>query len=174
MGIRSAHCNGDVSSALQRAELRSVCGYLCTCIHIATYNSSPAPQFSLACIHSIFISPVSGSEPWFSQISKIYSFAQKHRFCKLYQTIFSSVTQLCPTLCDPTDCSTPGFPVHHQLPKLAQTVSIKSVMPSNHLILCRPLLLLPSIFPASASFPISQFFTSGGQSIGVSASASFQ
>ena len=33
----------------------------------------------------------------------------------------SSVTQLCPTLCDPMDCSTPGFPVHHQLPELAQT-----------------------------------------------------
>ena len=36
-------------------------------------------------------------------------------------TISSSVTQLCPTLCDPMGCSTPGFPVHHQLPKLAQT-----------------------------------------------------
>ena len=55
------------------------------------------------------------------------------------------------------------------LPKL---MSIKSVMSSNHLILCHPLLLPPSIFPASGSFPVSQFFTSGGQSIGVSASAS--
>ena len=46
------------------------------------------------------------------------------------------------------DCSTPGFPVHHQLSELAQTpISIESVMPSNHLILCHPLLLLPSIFP---------------------------
>ena len=51
-------------------------------------------------------------------------------------------------------------------------MSIESMMPSSHLILCRPLLLLPSIFPASGSFPISQLFTSGGQSIGVSASAS--
>ena len=51
-------------------------------------------------------------------------------------------------------------------------MSIESVMPSSHLILCRPLLLLPSIFPASGSFPMSQLFTSGGQSIGVSASAS--
>ena len=34
---------------------------------------------------------------------------------------FSSVAQLCPTPCDPMDCSTPGFPVHHQLPELAQT-----------------------------------------------------
>ena len=45
------------------------------------------------------------------------------------------------------------------------------VMPSNHLILCCPFLLPPSIFSTSGSFPISQFFTSGGQSIGVSASA---
>ena len=53
------------------------------------------------------------------------------------------------------------------LPKL---ISIESVMPSNHLILCRPLILLPSIFPGIRSFPMSQFFASGGQSIGVSAS----
>ena len=49
-------------------------------------------------------------------------------------------------LCDPMDGSTPGFPLHHQLPELAQLMSIESVMPSNHLILCRPLLLLPLIF----------------------------
>ena len=51
-------------------------------------------------------------------------------------------------------------------------MSIELMMPSNHLILCCPLLLLPSIFPASGSFQMSQFFTSGGQSIGVSASSS--
>ena len=51
-------------------------------------------------------------------------------------------------------------------------MSIELVMPSNHLVLCRPLLLLPSIFPASGPFPMSQFFASGGQSIGVSASTS--
>ena len=82
---------------------------------------------------------------------------------------FSSVTQFCPTLWDPMDCSTPGFPVHHQLPEHAQ---IQTVMPSNYLILCRPLPLLPSIFPASGSFLMSQFFASGGQSIGASASSS--
>ena len=54
--------------------------------------------------------------------------------------------------CDPMDCSTPGFPVHHQLPELAQTHVIKSVMPSNHLLLYRPLLLLPSIFPSIRVF----------------------
>ena len=55
------------------------------------------------------------------------------------------------------------------LPKLT---SIKSVMPSNHLILCHPLLLPPSIFPSIRSFQMSQLFSSGGQSIWVSASIS--
>ena len=54
---------------------------------------------------------------------------------------------MCPTLCDPMDCSTPGFPVHHQLPELAQT-HVHRIGDNNHLILCCPLLLLPSIFPS--------------------------
>ena len=49
---------------------------------------------------------------------------------------------------------------------LPKPMSIESEMPSNHLILCRPLLLLPSSFPASGSFPMSRLFASGGQSIG--------
>ena len=64
---------------------------------------------------------------------------------------FSSVTQLCPTLCDPIDFSRPGFPVHHYC-SLLRPMSIESVMPSNHLILCRPLLLLPSVFPSIKVF----------------------
>ena len=55
---------------------------------------------------------------------------------------------------------------------LPKFMSIESVIPSNHFIFCHPLLLLPSIFPISESFPMSQLFTSGGQSIGVSASSS--
>ena len=55
---------------------------------------------------------------------------------------------------------------------LLKLMYIKSVMPSNHLILCHPLVFLPSIFASIRSFPMSQFFTSGGQNIGVSASAS--
>ena len=55
---------------------------------------------------------------------------------------------------------------------LFKIMSIESVMPSNHLILCRPLFLLPSIFPSIRVFPLNHFFTSGGHSIGVSASAS--
>ena len=55
---------------------------------------------------------------------------------------------------------------------LLKLMSIESEMPSNYCILCHPLLLLPSNFPTSRSFPMSQFFTSGGQSIAVSASTS--
>ena len=50
------------------------------------------------------------------------------------------------------NCSAPGLPVHHQLPEFTQTHSIESVMPSNHLIFCHPLLLLPSIFPSIRVF----------------------
>ena len=59
---------------------------------------------------------------------------------------FSSVTQSCPTHFDPLDYSTPGLPVQHQL------MSIELVMPSNPLIPCRPLLLLPSVFPSIRIF----------------------
>ena len=63
-----------------------------------------------------------------------------------------------------------SFTISQSLLKL---MSIESGMPSNHLILCRPLLLLPSAFPSiRVFFPVSQFFTAGGQSIGASASAS--
>ena len=61
---------------------------------------------------------------------------------------FSSVAQSCPILCDPMNRSTPGLPVHHKLPEFTQTSIIESVMPSSHLILCRPLLLLPPIPPS--------------------------
>ena len=107
----------------------------------------------------------------------------------------SEVTQSCPTLSDPMDCSLPGSSVHGIFQarvlewgaiafssqaslsitnswSLLKLTCIKSVMPYNHLILCCPLLLLPSTFPASGSFQMSQFFVSGGLSIGVSPSAS--
>ena len=82
----------------------------------------------------------------------------------------SSVAQLCWTLCDPTDCSTPGFPVHHQLLQLAQT-HVQSWW--CHPTISSSVFYFSSClqsFPASVSFPMSQFFTSGGQSIRVSAS----
>ena len=86
----------------------------------------------------------------------------------------SSVAQLCPTLCDPMDCRMSGFPVHHKLPKLALTHvhrvgnAIQQPHPSNLI----PFASCLQSFPISASFPMSQFFGSDGQSIGVSALAS--
>ena len=58
------------------------------------------------------------------------------------------------SVCDPMNCSTAGLPVHQQLPEFTILMSIESVMPSNHLILCRPrpLLLPPSIFPSIRVF----------------------
>ena len=64
---------------------------------------------------------------------------------------FSSVAHSCPTLCDPMNRSTPGLPVHHQLPEFTET-HVHRVMPSSHLILCRPLLLLPPIPPSIRVF----------------------
>ena len=82
---------------------------------------------------------------------------------------FSSV-QSCPTLCDPMNCSTPGLPVHHQLPESTQTHVHwvgDAIQPSLPFI---PFSSCPQSFPASGSFPMSQLFASGGQSIRVSAS----
>ena len=90
----------------------------------------------------------------------------------IYLTI-SSVAQLCPTLCHPMDCSTPGFPVHHQLLELAQTHAHwvgDAIQPSQPLL--SPFSSCFLCFPVSGPFLISHLFPSGGQSIGVSASAS--
>ena len=65
---------------------------------------------------------------------------------------FSSVAQSCPTLCDPMNHSTPGLPVHTNSQSSLRFMSIESVMPSSHLILCRPLLLLPPIPPSIRVF----------------------
>ena len=63
-----------------------------------------------------------------------------------------TVIKSCLTLCDPVNCSSPGFPVLHYLLEFAKLMSIESVMSSNHLILCHPL-LLPSVFPSIRIFP---------------------
>ena len=81
-----------------------------------------------------------------------------------------SVAQSRPILCGPMDCSTPGLPVLHHLPELLKLMSVESVMPSNHLILCRPFSSCLQSFPASGSFPMSWLFESGGQGIRASAS----
>ena len=73
-------------------------------------------------------------------------------------------------LCNPVDYSMPGSPIRHYLLKLAQ-IHVHWVA-SNHLILCCPLLLLPSFFPNIKVFPMDGFFTSGGKSAGASGRAS--
>ena len=85
---------------------------------------------------------------------------------------FSSVTQSCLTLCDPVDCSTPGFLVHHQLPELAQTQVHQVGDAIYHLILCHPLLLLPSLFPSIRVFSNESVLHIRWPSIGASPSAS--
>ena len=86
---------------------------------------------------------------------------------------FSSVAQSCPTLCSPMDSGMPGFPVHHQLPECVQTHVhwVGNAIQPSHPVLY-PFSSCFQSFPASESFPMSQFFASGGQSIRVSASAS--
>ena len=64
---------------------------------------------------------------------------------------FNSVSQSCLTLCNPMNRSTPGLPVHHQLPEFTQ-IHVHPVMPSSHVILCCPLLLLPPIAPSVRVF----------------------
>ena len=97
-------------------------------------------------------------DPYFmvSKISCIFNYHLLIR-CIIISIIinviqFSSVSQSCPTLCDLMDCSTPASPVHHQLLEPAQTHIHQSVMPSNHLILCHPFLLLASVFPSIRVF----------------------
>ena len=91
-----------------------------------------------------------------------------------YSVQFNSVTQSCPTLCDPMNCSTSGLPVHHQLPEFTSNsrpsrwwchpAISSSVIPFSS---------CPQSLPASDSFPVSQLFAWGGQSTGVSALALF-
>ena len=84
------------------------------------------------------------------------------------RVLHSSVAQSCLTLCDPMDCSIPGFPVHHQLLEL-NIVSIESVMPSSHLSLCR-FILLGSIFPSIRVFSKESVLCIRWPNIGASAS----
>ena len=83
---------------------------------------------------------------------------------RLYNVQFSSVAQLCLTLCNPMNHSTPGLPVHHQLPELTHVHWVgDAIQPSHPLII--PFSSCLQSFPASGSFPMSWLFTWGGQSI---------
>ena len=83
------------------------------------------------------------------------------------ETQYSSVTQSCPTLCDSVDCSTPDLPVHHHLLELAQTHvhQVRGAIQPSHPLLSPPAF---SLIQHQGLFQC-QFFTSGGQNVGVSA-----
>ena len=93
--------------------------------------------------------------------------------CTLSSVQFSSVAQSCLTLCDPWIAACQASLSITNSQSSLKLTSFESVMPSNHLILCHPLLLLPQSLPASESFPMSQLFAWGGQITGVLALASF-
>ena len=105
--------------------------------------------------------------------AKFNLFCICHIFC-LCDIQFSSVTQSCLTLCDPMNRTIPGLPVHHHLLEFTQTHVHwvgDAIQPSHPLLSPSPP-ACPQSLPASESFPMSQLFTCGGQSTGVSASES--
>ena len=84
---------------------------------------------------------------YISCVGRLIVYYQSHLGSPVVHSVqFSSVAQSCLTLCDPMDCSTPGFPVSHQLQSLLKLMFIESVMLSNDLVLCHPLLLPSSFF----------------------------
>ena len=118
---------------------------------------------------------------WSTKSDKIRAWDRKPLICLQRQRVFmncsvqfSSVAQLCPALRDPVNCSTPGRPVHHQLPGVHSNSRPWSrwchPAISSSVV---PFFSCPQSLPASESFPMSQLFTWGGQSTGVSALASF-
>ena len=129
-------------------------------------ETEPGQENTLTCPHQAILwwlcsCPYLGWEIW----RGIYYHAEEH-------SKFSSVSQSCPTLCDPWIAARQASLSITNTQSLLKLISITSVLPSNHLILCHPLFLLLSIFLIIRVFPVNQFFKSGGQSIGVSASAS--
>ena len=107
----------------------------------------------------LFLS-VSISDGWFNVFFSlilwvlfcVFSFCYPSRDAiSIWAPQFSWVQSLS-RVCLCMDCSTPGLPIHHQLLEFTKLMSLESVMPSNHLILCRPLLLLPSVFPSIRGF----------------------
>ena len=122
-----------------------------------------SPPFCTITLHSLktkfplpsCLAPPPSHSPHIKQSVVFKVFYCSHLF--LLRSSFrsiSSVSQLCPTLCDPIDCSTPGFPVYHQLPELAQSHvhRVGDAIQRSLLILCLPLLLLLSVFPSIRVF----------------------
>ena len=130
-------------------------------------------NFHCACRLSCLWPPCVVFIPWYFAGRFLWTLMSRTHDLKYWEiSPFGSVAQLCPAVCDPMVCSTPGLPVHHQLPELVQT------RPQSQW--CHPTVSSSVIcfssclqsFPASGSFTMSQLFPSGYQSIGVSASVS--
>ena len=119
---------------------------------------SPKPKFNG--MHSFWIHRrcPGNSWKWPNSSFLIQSLAIDRRRCWVWgvsygsSVQFSSVALSCLTLCNPMGCSMPGFPIHHQPPELTQTRVHWVGDASNHLILCHPLLLPPSVFPSIRVF----------------------
>ena len=129
--------------------------------------SSTLPVFTWGCVDSLALCQ--------NLVYRTLIISLLHRISHQFSSFqFSSVTQSCPTLCDPMNRSTPGLPVHHHLLEFTQTQrpSSRWCHPaiSSSVI---PFSSCPHSRPASESFPMSQLFAWGGQSTGVSALASF-
>ena len=108
-------------------------------------SSLPCPLIEILCFNIVW------NCTWFlTSLALYHSIFTVHYIFSSVQ--FISIAQSCLTLCNPMNRSTPGLPVHHQLPESTQTHVHELVMPPNHLILCCPLLLLPSIFPSIRVF----------------------
>ena len=123
---------------------------------------------SLVCLHQLAIKLREKLKYYSEEISTPPSHPLNH----MYSVQFSSAARSCLTLGDSMDCSMPGFPVHHQIPELAQThvhQVCDAIQPSHPLSSPSPPAL--NLFQHQGLFKC-QFFTSGGQSIGVSAWAS--
>ena len=104
----------------------------------------------------------------FKRVNITLAAESTYRSFKYYSVRFSSAAQLCPTLCDPMNHSTPGLPVHHRLPEFTQTQRPPS--PWCHPVISSsvvPFSSCPQSLPASEFFPTSQLFSWGGQSTGL-------
>ena len=122
--------------------------YICVFVHIGEGHSHPLQYSCLENSHGQ--RNLMGYSPWGHK--ELDMTERLSTYVYVCVCLYScSVTQSCLTLCHPMDCSTPGFPVLHHLLELAER-HVHCMQPCNHLILCCPLLLLPSIFPSIRVF----------------------
>ena len=117
--------------------------YLSVCLHDQLHSGEGLWRI----LHWLFrLSPRDNTHHCYSH------FIDQPNLASISSVQFISVAQLCPTLCNPMDCSTTSLTVHHHSQSLLKLMSIESVMPSSHLILYRPLLLLLPIPPSIRVF----------------------